>query len=311
MPPDGLQPVVLETTKPYRGERGAAWAMLMPALVILIVLSIAPVVYLVFTSLHRQNLFQSTPPQYVGFDNFVYLFKQRIFIGSLIRTFKLALVALFFEMTIGFLLAALVFRLRNLPGMGWVRTILTTPILIAPIVSALIWRFMYQADFGVINYLLGQIGIPGQAWLSNASLALWAIAVIDIWQWTPFVFLVILAGMYGLPKSIYEAAELDRTGIFRQTFLITIPMLKRVLTIVLLLRLIDLLRLFDVIIGTTQGGPGSASLTLPVLVWSDAFKNFQMGDASAESLVLLALIAVIITVLVRAMIRGNASQGAR
>src|SRR5262249_46183995 len=214
---------------------------------------------------------------------FTYLFSQAVFQSSVVRTIELATAALLVEMTLGFLLAALVFRLRNLPGMGVFRTVLTAPILIAPIVTALIWRFMYQPDFGVINYLLGMVNLKGEAWLSDVRLALWAIAAIDVWQWTPFVFLVILAGMYGLPRSIYEAAELDKTGIFRQTFLITIPMLRRVLLIVLLLRLIDLLRLFDVIVGTTQGGPGAASVTLPVLIWSDAFKNFQMGDASAEA----------------------------
>jgi multiple sugar transport system permease protein len=297
-------------TKPYRGERGVAWLMLSPATLILLALSIGPIVYLVYMAFHRLNLFQSTPPEPVGWGNFSYLFSQTVFLTSVVRTFKLAIAALGFEIALGFLLAALVFRLRDLPRMGLVRTALTTPILIAPIVSALIWRFMYQADFGVINYLLGSVGIPREAWLSDPQLALWAIAAIDIWQWTPFVFLVILAGMYGLPRSIYEAAELDKTGIFRQIFFITIPMLKRVLIIVLLLRMIDLLRLFDVIVGTTQGGPGSASVTLPVLIWSDAFKNFEMGDSSAESLVLLVLVAAIITVLLRVMSRpGNADQG--
>jgi multiple sugar transport system permease protein len=265
--------------------------MIAPAVTILVALSIAPIIYLVYTSFHRQNLFQAAPPEFVGWGNFTYLFRQPIFLTALLRTFQLAFVALALELVLGFLLAALVFRLRSLPGMGLVRTILTMPILIAPIVAALMWRFMYHADFGVINYLLGFLGIPPHAWLSDSHLALWAVAAIDIWQWTPFVFLVILAGMYGLPRSIYEAAELDGTNIIRQTVFITIPMLRQVLVIVLLLRLIDLLRLFDVIVGTTTGGPGSATLTLPVLIWSDAFKNFAMGDASAESRVIFLFIS--------------------
>jgi multiple sugar transport system permease protein len=295
--------------KPYRGERKAAVLMLAPAVTILLALSIAPITYLVYTSFHRHNLFQAAPPEFVGWGNFAYLFSQTIFLTALLRTFELAFVALAFELVFGFLLAALVFRQRDLPAMGLVRTILTMPILIAPIVAALMWRFMYHADFGVINYLFGFLGIPAHAWLSDSRLALWAVAAIDIWQWTPFVFLVVLAGMYGLPRSIYEAAELDGTNIFRQTVFITIPMLRQVLVIVLLLRLIDLLRLFDVIVGTTTGGPGSATLTLPVLIWSDAFKNFAMGDASAESLVLLLVITVIITILVRVITRGRGIAG--
>ena len=132
-------------------------------------------------------------------------------------------------------------------------------------------------------------------------MALFAVAAIDVWQWTPFVFLIVLAGMYSVPKSIYEAAELDRTGIWRQTFFITIPMLKRVLVIVLLLRLIDLLRAFELIVATTQGGPGDASYTLPVMTWETAFVNFQMGDASAASLVMLVIATIVITLLIRAI----------
>lgn len=299
------KPLVPSNAKPFQGERKAALLMLAPAVTILLLLSIVPIIYLFYTALHRQNLFQPGPPVFVGTGNFAYLFSQNIFLSALIRTFQLTFVALAVELVLGFLLAGLVFRLRALPGMGLVRTVLTTPILIAPIVAALMWRFMYNADFGVINYLLGFLGVAPRAWLSDAGLALWAIAAIDIWQWTPFVFLVILAGMYGLPRSIYEAAELDGTNLLRQTIFITIPMLRQVLVIVLLLRLIDLLRLFDVIVGTTTGGPGSATMTLPMLIWSDAFKNFTMGDAAAESLVLLAIITVIITALVRIIMRGR------
>ena len=162
-------------------------------------------------------------------------------------------------MVLGFLLAALLYRARHLRGMAFIRTALTTPILVAPIVAALMWRFMYQPDFGVLNYLLtpGRHA-DGPGWLVDPSIAMWSIACIDIWQWTPFVMIVILAGMYGLPRRIYEAAELDGTGMLRQTFFITIPLLKRVLLIVLLLRAIDLMRVFDIIVATTQGGPGRA-----------------------------------------------------
>ena len=183
--------------------------------------------------------------------------------------------------------------------MGLVRTLLTTPILLAPIVTALMWRFMYEPNFGVINYLFGKIGLPTEAWLANPDLALWSVGVVDVWQWTPFVFLVILAGMYGLPRNIYEAAELDGTPMWRQVTHITIPLLKRVLLIILLLRLIDLLRVFDIIVGTTQGGPGVATQTLPVFIWVTAFQQFSAGDAAAASLVLLAIVAVVITLLLR------------
>lgn len=296
----------------YRGERLAPALMLAPAVIILLALVIGPFVFLIDTALHRQNLFQTTPPRYVGADNFYYLFVSTKFQVALVRMFVFAVTALAAEFVLGFVLAAWVHRLRDLPGMAIVRTLLTTPILVAPIVAAVMWRFMYQPDFGVINYILGLLGIPKPGWLSDPDIALFAIVAIDVWQWTPFVFLIVLAGMYAIPRSLYEAAELDGTSLWRQITHLTIPLLKRVLVIVLLLRLIDLLRAFEVIVATTQGGPGDASYTLPVLVWETAFVNFQMGDASAASLVLLVIVTLVITLLIRAISRqGVVGQGRR
>ena len=220
----------------YRGERWAPLLLLAPVVILLVLLVLGPIIYLIDTSLYRQNLFQVTPPRYVGTDNFYYLFTSTKFQVAITRMFVFSAVALTAEFLLGFALAAWVYRLRDLAGMAIIRTLLTTPILVAPIVAAVMWRFMYQPDFGVINYLIGLVGLPTPGWLSDPDIALFAIAAIDVWQWTPFVFLIVLAGMYSVPRSIYEAAELDRTSLWRQTFFITVPLLKRVLVIVLLLR---------------------------------------------------------------------------
>ena len=287
----------------YRGERLAPALMLYPIVGLLLALVIVPIVYVIDTSLYRQNLFQALPPRFVGFDNYSYLFRSSTFEVSLLRSFVFTLTALTAEMALGFLLAAWIFKLRHLPGMAIVRTVMTMPILVAPVVAAVMWRFMYQPDFGIINYALTSVGLPAVGWLSNPSIALFSIAMIDVWQWTPFVFLTVLAGMYSIPEQYYEAAELDGTNLWRQTLFITIPLLKRVLVIVLLLRLIDLLRAFEIIVATTQGGPGDASYTLPVLIWETAFVSFEIGDAAAASVVLLVLVTVLIGLLVRAISR--------
>jgi multiple sugar transport system permease protein len=273
--------------------------MLYPVVGLLLALVIVPIVYVISTSLYRQNLFQALPPRFVGLDNYSYLFQSSKFEVSLLRSAVFTLTALIAEMVLGFALAAWIFRLRHLPGMAVIRTVMTMPILVAPVVAAVMWRFMYQPDFGIINHVLTSAGLPALGWLSNPSLALFSIAIIDIWQWTPFVFLTVLAGMYAIPQQYYEAAELDGTNLWRQTLFITIPLLRRVLVIVLLLRLIDLLRAFEIIVATTQGGPGDASYTLPVLIWETAFVSFEIGDAAAASVVLLVLVTVVISVLVR------------
>jgi multiple sugar transport system permease protein len=287
----------------YRGERVVSLLMLAPAVVVLLALVIGPILFVIGTSLHRYNLFQVAKPRFVGLENFQYLFNSETFHTSLLRSAVFTATALGVEFVLGFVMAAWVFGLRHLPGMSLVRTALTAPILVAPVVAAIMWRYMYQPDFGIINYLLSLLGLPRVEWLASPVIAIFAIAAVDIWQWTPFVFLIILSGIYGIPANIYEAAELDGTTRWRTTVFITIPLLKRLLIIVLLLRFIDLMRAFEIIIATTQGGPGDASYTLPVLIWETAFVNFEIGDAAAASIVLLLLVTVLVTLLMRTIYR--------
>jgi multiple sugar transport system permease protein len=288
-----------------RWERLWPWAMVAPTLVFLVAVVIIPMAFLVVTALYRQNLFQVTPPRYVGINNFYYLFRSARFQTAVVRMFAYAAIALTAEMVIGFLLAAWVHRLRGLPGMGIFRTLLTTPILVAPVVAGVMWRFMYQPDFGIFNALLSAVGLPRVGWLSDPSLALFSVAMIDVWQWTPFVFLIVLSGMYAIPSNLFEASELDGASTTRTLLFITIPLLKRVLVIVLLLRTIDLFRAFETIVATTQGGPGAATYTLPVMIWETAFANFQMGDAAAASIVLLVIVSIAIAVLIRVISRAS------
>ncbi len=294
---------------PSAADRWWPWPMVAPAVLFLLAVVIVPMIFLVSTALYRQNLFQVSPAQFVGWDNFYYLFRSSRFHTAIGRMLSFAAIALSVEMVVGFLLAAWVFRLRDLPGMGLVRTLLTTPILVAPVVAAVMWRFMYQPDFGVLNAGLTALGLPRVGWLSDPSIALLSVALIDAWQWTPFVFLILLSGMYAVPRNLYEAAELDGAGALRTLVFITIPILKRVLVIVLLLRAIDLLRAFETIVATTQGGPGDATYTLPVMIWETAFVNFQMGDAAAASIVLLVMVSVIISALLWVISRDGAIAG--
>ena len=298
-------------TRSYWRDRTWPWAMIAPTLLFLVAIVIVPMAFLIATSLYRHNLFQTTPPKFVGLDNFYYLFRSARFHTAVGRMFAYAAIALTLEMVFGFLLAAWVYRLRDLPGMGVVRTILTTPILVAPVVAAVMWRFMYQPDFGIFNTMLIAIGLPKIGWLSDPNLALFSVALIDVWQWTPFVFLILLSGMYAIPRNLFEASELDGASTIRTLLFITLPLLKRVLMIVLLLRAIDLFRAFETIVATTQGGPGAATYTLPVMIWETAFVNFQMGDAAAASIVLLVIVSIAITFLIRMVARNSRSAEAR
>lgn len=287
----------------WRGERRAPALMLFPVVLLLLLLVAVPIVHVVETSLFRLNLFQARPPRWVGLDNYVYLVTSTKFGVAIWRSLVFTLTALALEMAIGIALAVWVHRLRHLPGMGLLRTVLAMPILVAPVVAAVMWRFMFQPDFGIINHALVSVGLPAVGWLSDPAIALFSIVLIDVWQWTPFVFLTVLAGLHAIPPQYFEAAELDAAGPWRQTFAIALPLLRRVLVIVLLLRLIDLLRAFEIIVATTQGGPGDAAYTFPVMIWETAFVAFEIGDAAAASVVLLLLVSFVITLLVRAIAR--------
>ena len=302
-----LPPQALSTRRTRWSEKWWPWAMIAPSLLFLVAIVVIPIVFLVSTSLYRQNLFQVGPAQFVGLDNLYYLFRSSRFQTAVTRMAAFAALALTIEMVAGFLLAAWIFRLRELPGMGLVRTVLTTPILVAPVVAAVMWRFMYQPDFGIFNAGLAAVGLPRIGWLSDPSIALVSVVLIDAWQWTPFVFLIVLSGLYAIPRNLYEAAELDGAGTLRTLLFITVPLMRRVLVVVLLLRAIDLFRAFEVIVATTQGGPGDATYTLPVMIWETAFVNFQMGDAAAASLVLLVAVSIVISALLWLVSREGAT----
>lgn len=277
--------------------------MLYPVVGLLVALVAVPIIYVVVTSLYRRHLFQVGPPRWVGLENYYYLITSQKFETALLRSVSFTVSALVIELALGILLAVWVHRMRHLPGMGLLRTVLAMPILVAPVVAAVMWRFMFQPDFGILNHLLTSVGLPAVGWLSNPSIALFSIVLIDVWQWTPFVFLTVLAGLHAIPQSYFEAAELDAAGPIRQTIHVALPLVWRVVAIVTLLRLIDLMRAFEIIVATTQGGPGDASYTFPVLIWETAFVAFEIGDAAAASVVLLILVSIIIALLVRVIAR--------
>jgi len=159
--------------------------------------------------------------------------------------------------------------------------------LLSPIVVAIGWRLLYDTSYGVINGALAAIGVSAVPWLSSPKLALISLVLVDVWQWTPFVFLILLAGLAALPEEPYEAARIDGAGPWRQFRDITLPLLKPAILVALLLRTMDSLRLFDNVYILTRGGPGNSTETLSYFIYRTAFENFDLGYASAISFVVL------------------------
>jgi multiple sugar transport system permease protein len=226
--------------------------------------------------------------QWVELDNFVSAFGNEQVWSSLWTTLLFAGVCVSAEMVLGIALAlALEHPVR---GMAIFRTIFILPMMIAPIAVGLAWRYMFDAQFGLINAFLGLFGVNALTWLADPSLAFVAIVIADIWQWTPFVFIMMLAALAGVDGAVLEAARIDGANWWQQTFLVKLPMMMHVIAITLMMRLIDAFRVLEVVYVLTFGGPGNSTEILALHIYKTAFVGQQMGVAAAVSILLLVVV---------------------
>ena len=229
--------------------------------------------------------------QWVGLDNFISAFNNEQVWSSLWTTLLFAGVCVAAEMVLGIALAlALEHPVR---GMSVFRTIFILPMMIAPIAVGLAWRYMFDAQFGLINAALGLVGIKGLTWLADPTLAFIAIVIADIWQWTPFVFIMMLAALASVDSAVIEAARIDGAKWWQQIFLVKLPMIMHVIAITLMMRLIDAFRVLEVIYVLTFGGPGNNTEILALHIYKTAFVGQQMGVAAAVSVLLLVVVAAL------------------
>ena len=230
---------------------------------------------------------------YIGFDNYVQMFADSRLRIAYINTVIFTLFAVFFNAGIGLILAVMLNRRLPVVMRNLYRSIFFFPVLIAHTYIAVIWRFLYQYDTGVINYYLGLFGVEAIPWLSNAHWAMAAIIILDVWKNTGFAMLVFLAGLQSIPNEYYEAAQLDGANERQLFFRITIPLLSPTIFFILVIFMIGALQVFDTIIVLTQGGPGDATRSVVLYVYEIAFRTFNMGYAAAVSMTLFAIILVL------------------
>lgn len=255
----------------------------------LVALSIYPLIYAVNISLH------AGPGESARWSlaNFARLASDKFFLEAVAHTFIYAAVALTFEFLLGLGLAVMLDR--PLRGRSLFRSALLIPMMLPPVVVGVVWRLMLNSDFGAINGTLKGVGIKTEAltWTASPALALASVIAVDIWQWTPFVFLVLLAGLQAIPQEPYEAAVIDGSSGWQTFRHVTLPLLKPAILIALLLRTMDLLRVFDQIFILTQGGPGFSTETVSLYIYRTAFRFSDFGYAAAMSFVLLVLTNIV------------------
>jgi multiple sugar transport system permease protein len=192
---------------------------------------------------------------------------------------------------------------RRLPGIGAIRLIIYLPMMMSPLVIGYFWKFILDGSFGVLNYLISFLGIPPQQWTIDLTLAKASIVLVDVWQWTPFVILILLAGLQSVPPQLYEAATLDRASTWMQFRRITLPYLATPILLALLFRTIDTFKIFDIVYVVTAGGPGDLTETLSVFAFYEGFKFSQLGRAAAISWLVVIVINILATVLIKMLTR--------
>jgi sorbitol/mannitol transport system permease protein len=281
----------------------AAWrrrAPLLPALVFTIVVTQIPFLLTLFYSTQSWNLVRPGSRHFVGFANYLDVFTDSEFRTATLNTVVMTVVAVLVALALGLGLALLLDR--SFRGRGVVRTLLITPFLIMPAAGALLWKTtMFDPTYGLLDFVLRPFGIGHFDWLSAFPLG--SVIMEIIWQWTPFMTLLILAGLQSQSKEVLEAAQVDGAGRWRIFVSITLPQLARYLQLAVLLGAIYIVNSFDAVYLMTQGGPGTASANLPFYIYQRAFEGFDVGQAAAMGVVVVILTMIVATFALRLMFR--------
>lgn len=287
-------------------NRMTPYLFLAPAGLVLAFALFYPICYMIYASFLDWNPSQRIgEAEYVGLRNYFKLFGDPAFRESLGVTLKFAAVVVTIEMFLGVGLALLLDR--NIRGMSVLRTLFILPMMIAPIVVGLMWRYMYHPTVGIFNKTLKSWGFEGVPWLSNGDWAFASVVIADIWQWTPFIFILSLAALQSLPASAIEASKIDGASGWQQIIYIKLPLMLPVLIVTLLLRLIDSFKVLEVILVMTNGGPGLSTEILSLRINRTASEFRELGEAAAMSNLLL----IVLLILTFTMFIYNKAQDAR
>jgi len=252
-----------------------------------------PWFFTLYMSAHEFKI--GSPLIYVGFDNYARLFTDERFLWSVVRTLYFTLLAVVFPVVLG-VAAAVVFH-RRFPLRGLARTIFILPMMATPVAVALVWTMMFHPQLGVLNYLLTSAGLPPSQWSYDPVTVIPTLVMVETWQWTPLVMLIVLGGLASLPTDPYEAARLDGASGWAMFRHITLPLVWPHIIVALVIRTIDALKAFDLIFVISNGGPGTSSETMNIFLYLQAFSFYNMGYASAVTVVFFVIILLVSLVL--------------
>ncbi len=271
--------------------------MILPLLIVFIGLTLYPFGYMIFMSFFRYSLASWEKPEFVGIDNYREVFRDRTARSSVDFTLLLLVTAVPLEILLGIGIA---FLFRDSLGEKVFRSVLLIPMMVPAVVAGIAWKMLYNFEFGPINYFLTLLGGEKISWLGTQFFSRLGVILIDVWQWTPFVFLVIYAGLQSIPRDVVEASLVDGARGFTALRYVELPLLRPLIWVVLIIRVIDALKLFDIVYMVTFGGPGSATHSYSFYIYKVGVSfGWDIGYASALSILLLIAITILTNLLFR------------
>jgi multiple sugar transport system permease protein len=281
------------TTPERELRRPSYWPFVIPALIVVLAVILFPWLFTIWMSFNEWKV--GSPTAFVGLSNYLRLPSDPRFVEAVAHTLVYTALSVLLPVIFG-TFAAVVFHIK-FPFRGFLRAIFIMPMMATPVAIALVWTMMFHPQLGVLNYLLSLIGIPPQLWVFHPATVIPSLVLVETWQWTPLVMLIVLGGIAALPTEPYESAQIDGAGLWQMFRYITLPLILPFIFIAAMIRTIDAVKSFDVIFAITQGGPGSASETINLYLYSVAFVYYDLGYGSAIAVIFFALIIMLAAVL--------------
>ena len=274
--------------RPSFTERNLQILFPLPAIIFVAVLMIFPVLYTLFLSLTNWNLTSGSPLAFVGLKSYARVLAEPRFLHAVGRTFLFTFFAVALEGILGVAIALILNR--AFVGKSVAKLLLLLPLVATPVAIGIVFNLFYDPTIGLANFMLKSAGLPQGLWISSAATVIPSLIIVDVWQWTPMITLIVLAGLAGLSNEPFEAAHVDGASEWQILRYVTIPMVMPVILTAVILRLIDALKTFDIILDMTGGGPGYASETINIMAFKYSFEYFRMGQSAV---ILIALFLVV------------------
>jgi multiple sugar transport system permease protein len=285
-------------------DRNFKWLLVAPAVLLILALSVYPLLFSLWVSFVNYD-FQIPGHAFVGLKNFEQVIDDPVARWSLVLTAILSAANVTIEFLLGLALALAM--VRNFPGRGLAMSIIIVPLFISPVIVGQAWALLLQRPFGPTDYILSRI--VGHdvtiSWLTQSPWIYFSLILADVWQWTPFMFVILLAGLTAIPPNLYEAAELDGVNAWQAFWSITMPYLRPMILLAVTFRLLDTVKLFDTIFIMTGGGPGTKTYTASFYLYTVGFTQFHLSQATAGSWIFLVLTAAIVGLLVRRLLKAE------